>query len=176
MTLDPPPHELRRLAHLVADRIVDALVALPSQRVARRWTAAQLDAALAEPLPRTGLGVEASLDKLFADVVPRATLVHHPRFFAYVPGPGSFIGALGEWLAAGLNPFVGTWLGGASFAQLEIQALRWLAELIGVPGHTGIVTSGGSLANLSALCAARTRVPALDRATLYASSEAHYSV
>ena len=176
MSLDPPEPELRRLAHLVADRIVDSLVSLGSQRVAKRYTATELAADLAEPLPRMGLGVESSVTKLFADVVPKATLVHHPRFFAYIPGPGSFVGALGEWLAAGLNPFVGTWLGGAAFAQLEVETLRWLAELVGVPGYAGIVTSGGSLANLSALAAARQRIGNLARATIYVSEEAHYSL
>ena len=52
-------------------------------------------------------------------MLPRATRVEHPRFFGYVPAPGSFASALGDLMAAFANPFVGTWLGGASMAQLD---------------------------------------------------------
>jgi glutamate/tyrosine decarboxylase-like PLP-dependent enzyme len=102
------------------------------------------------------------------------TRVNHPRFHAYIPAPSSFYGALGEILAAGWNPFVGTWLGGATFAALELVTLRWVAELVGYPVEAGgIFTSGGSMANLSALAAARSTI---DGTVVYVSEEGHGSM
>lgn len=176
MSLDPTPEEMRRLAAVASARIVEHLARLPQMRVAARHRVQELEPLVAEPLPAQGFGSEDCLRRFFDELLPRATLVNHPRFFAYVPGPGSFVGALAEWVAAATNLFVGTWLGGASMAQLEVLVLRWLAEILGLPQHTGILTTGGSMANLGALAAARSTLTDRDRAVLYASSEGHYSL
>jgi glutamate/tyrosine decarboxylase-like PLP-dependent enzyme len=177
MSLDPDLETMRRLGHDAIDAMVEHLAHLRDRRVANRWTAADHDAVLREPLPRAGRGEADSLRRFVGVVLPRCTLVNHPRFFAYVPGPGSFAGALGAWLAAASNLFVGTSLGGAALARLELQALEWLREALGLPpGSSGIVTSGGSLANLCALAAARTRVDHGPKAVVYADDQAHYSV
>ncbi|MBK8975550.1 MAG: aminotransferase class V-fold PLP-dependent enzyme [Planctomycetes bacterium] len=179
MTLDPSPEEMRRIGQRAVDRIVADRAALRDARVFTEPDAAALRELLAEPLPRQGLGLDATLDRFFDVVLPSATRVDHPRFLAYVPAPGSYAGALGAWLAAATNLFVGTWLGGASAAQLEVQVLDWLREALGLDSSwsTGVLTSGGSLANLQALAAARDRCAGpLARKTLYASAEAHDSV
>lgn len=179
MSLDPNPSEMRRLGHLAVDRAVAHFEALVSgeKAVARRPEASVLGPAVHEPLPEKAQGIESSLDRFFDQILPHATLVNHPRFFAYIPCPGSFAGALGEWLAAATNSFVGTWLGGSVMTQLEVEVLSWLRQLLHLPqGYDGILTTGGSMANLCALAAARTRIQDLARATLYTSKEAHYSV
>ncbi|MGE3172397.1 MAG: aspartate aminotransferase family protein [Planctomycetota bacterium] len=176
MSLDPDLEEMRRIGHAAIDRATAHLAALRDRRVVTPPDAAALRALVDEPLPVEGRGLDDTLERFFADLLPRATLVNHPRFFAYVPGPGSFAGAVGEWLAAATNTFVGTWLGGAVMAQLEVQTLGWLAAALGLDGHRhGIVTSGGSMANLGALAAAladRDR----DRAVVYVGDQAHYSI
>lgn len=177
MSLDPPLEEMRRIGHLAVDRAVSYLDSLRDQRVVTRPLAEDLVPLVSEPLPRTGRGMDDSIRRYFEDLLPRATRLNHPRFFAYIPGPGSFAGAVGEWLAASTNLFVGSWLGGASMTQLEVQVLDWLREMLHLPSEfTGIITSGGSIANLSALAAARTRTVDVSRSTVYTSSEAHYSV
>ena len=177
MSLNPSPEEMRRIGHLAVDRAVAHLEHLGERRVVTRPLASELVPLVAEPLPRTGKGMDDSIRRYFEDLLPRATLVNHPRFFAYIPGPGSFAGAVGEWLAASTNLFVGSWLGGASMAQLEVQVLDWLRQMLHLPEpFTGILTSGGSVANLSGLAAARTRIEDLSKATVYTSAEAHYSV
>jgi glutamate/tyrosine decarboxylase-like PLP-dependent enzyme len=177
MSLDPDFAEMRRLGHLAVDRAVEHLATLGEKRVARRVSSHEMHELVHEPLPRRGHGVEDSLARFFDRILPSATLVNHPRFFAYVPGPGSFVGALGEWVAAATNLFVGTWLGGASAAQLEIEVLDWLRQALGLPGRWhGVLTSGGSMANLAALAAARARAGAPAEGVVYASDEAHYSV
>jgi glutamate/tyrosine decarboxylase-like PLP-dependent enzyme len=177
MTLDPPIEEMRRLGYLAVDRAVDHLAALGARRVAARATSAQLQALVREPLPRRGRGAADSQRRFFDELLPTATLVNHPRFVAYIPGPGSFAGALGAWVAAATNLFVGTWLGGGGMAQLELEVLDWLRQALRLPaGFTGILTTGGSMANLGALAAARARAGQPADGVVYTSSEAHYSV
>lgn len=181
MPIDPSPAEMRRLGYAVVDRVVDHLAELGDRRVATPAIPSELRELVAEPLPRSGQGTEDTLERFFDQILPRATLVNHPRFFAYIPGPGSYIGALGEFCAAATNLFVGTWLGGASMAQLESQTLGWLREAIGLGvEYDGVLTSGGSMANLGALAAARARARSrgIDprNARIYIGAEAHYSV
>lgn len=190
-SIDPDPETMRALGYEAVDRIVDHLRTLGGQRVARRGTGADFAALVEEPLPTAGLGAADSMRFLFERVVPGMTRVNHPRFHAYIPAPSSFTAALGEILAAGLNPFVGTWLGGATVSALELVVLRWIAELVGYPsGGAGLLTSGGSIANLAALAAARAhalgsadsggpgRAPSFDwaRAALFVSAEGHGSM
>jgi glutamate/tyrosine decarboxylase-like PLP-dependent enzyme len=179
VSLDPPYDEMRRLGYALVDRIAEHLAHLGNRRVAQRGTAEEFARLVDEPLPDNGLGLDDSLDFFFERVVPRMTHVNHPRFHAYIPGPSSFAGAFGEMLAAGTNPFVGSWLGGATISSLELTVLRWIAELVGYTGSSGgILTSGGSIANLVALAAARSKFgrDVFPKATLYVSEEGHASM
>lgn len=176
--LDPDPEEMRRLAYRTVDLVVEHLASLSDQRVARRGTAADFAAQVDEPLPRQGRSLEENLEFFARRVVPGMTRVNHPRFHAYIPCPSSFYSAMGELLAAGTNPFVGSWLGAGTLASLELTVLRWVAEAVGYPQDAaGIFTSGGSMANLTALGAARARYghDTLSRGTLYFSQEGHTS-
>lgn len=177
-SLDPDPDTMRRAGYAVVDRAVASLAAQRQHSVARRYSAAELEAIVDEPLPEKGHGLEPSLDRFFTALLPHCTHVNHPRFFAYIPGPGSFAGALGEFVAAATNLFVGTWLGGAAMARLELVVLEWLRQALGLPtGISGVITSGGSMANLSALAAALARRPdARGSATVYVGGEAHFSM
>ena len=176
MSLDPELQEMRRIGHRAVDLAVQHLHDLREQRVVTPPAGPELRRLVGEPLPRLGRGLDACLERYFADLLPRATLVNHPRFFAYIPGPGSFAGAVGEWLAAATNTFGGTWLGGAVMAQVELQTIDWMREAVELPaGMSGILTTGGSMANLGGLAAGvhgRDR----GRAVVYTSSESHYSV
>ncbi len=122
-SLDPDRETMRRLGYATADRVADWLADLSDQRVFTPPQGPPLRALVDEPLPRKGLGESTSLARFFDELLPKATLVNHPRFFAYVPGPGSFQGALGGFMASATNLFVGTWLGGASMAALEERLL-----------------------------------------------------
>ena len=167
---------MRRIGYRMVDYIVEDLAGLSEHRISRRPKSSEL-AALREPLPEDPTSFDDSLEFLDRQVVPELTRVNHPRFHAYLPAAGSYLGALGNFLAAGLNPFVGSWLGGGSMSSLELVVLGWLAGAVGYPAHgSGLLTSGGSMANLVGLAAARGRLDGeLSRATVYLSEQAHAS-
>ena len=178
-SLDPDAETMRRLGYELVDRVVSHLTGLSDQRVGQRGSHAELTALVDEPLPEAAYGLENCIEFFFERVVPRMTRVNHPRFHAYIPSPSSYAGMLGEMLAAGTNPFVGSWLGGSTVSALELTVLRWIAEMLGYESQAaGILTSGGSMANLVGLAAARARFSpdAQLRGTILVSSEGHASV
>ena len=128
-------------------------------------------------------------DALFAHL--QAVLDHSLRpgsggFMAYISGGGTVPGAVADLLASGLNANVGGWVLSPAATEIELQLVRWLATLFGLPaGAGGIMAGGGSLANLSALKLARdradvsVRVDGLaerPRLRFYASQETHFTV
>jgi aromatic-L-amino-acid/L-tryptophan decarboxylase len=171
--------EFRRLGHRVIDAIVDHWEGLEQARPITTGRADELRARLAEPPPAGPTAPDAVIDQVLRDVLPFAQSGHHPRFFARIPGPSNPIGVLADALAIGHNAFVGSWTGGSGAATVELITLGWLAELFGLPADSdGAFVSGGSVANLTALAAARTAQldGADERAIVYLSDQTHASV
>ncbi len=175
--LDPSPGEMRKLGYAVVDWLVEQAAQLDDAPVANLASLEALAAEVEETLPLEGSPIDDTLAFLGERIVPRMTRTNHPRFHAYVPGPGSYYGSLGALIGAALNPFAGSSLGGASFAAIELLTLRWIAEAIGYPVDAeGIFTSGGSMANLGALAAARATVSDPSKAVVYVSDQGHTSM
>jgi aromatic-L-amino-acid/L-tryptophan decarboxylase len=136
---------------------------------------------LERPLPREGIDAVAGLD-LASQVLDASIAQPRPRFLAYVGSSGLEIGVLGDALMACHDVNVAVNSGGADL--IERQVLRWVAEFLGFGPAGGLTTSGGTIANLTALTAARERAApgvrhtgvAGHRLALYCSAEAHYSV
>ena len=81
----------------------------------------------------------------------------HPKFMGYITASAAPIGALGDLLAATVNPNCGAFTLSPVATEIEKQTIRWLAEFIGVsPNYGGILVSGGNMANFTAYLAART--------------------
>ncbi|MEX2275349.1 MAG: aminotransferase class I/II-fold pyridoxal phosphate-dependent enzyme [Actinomycetota bacterium] len=102
-----------------------------------------------------------------------------PGYLAYIPGGGLYSAALATFLASGVNRFVNLASTAPVFVQMETDVLRWLCDLFGLgPASGGILTTGGSMANLSAIVTARSaRLPAdFLSGTIYVSEQAHASV
>ena len=175
--LDPSPERMRELGYAVVDWLVDQAALLDDAPVANLASLDVLAAEVEQPLPREPIPLAETLEFVDNRILPRMTRTNHPRFHAYVPGPGSYYGSLGVFIAAALNPFAGSSLGGASFAAVELLTLRWVAEAIGYPVDAeGIFTSGGSMANLGALAAARATLPDPSTAVVYVSDQGHTSM
>jgi aromatic-L-amino-acid decarboxylase len=102
-----------------------------------------------------------------------------PSYLAYIPGGGLFTAALGEFLASGLNRYTGKVTPAPALVALEASVLRWLCDIFDFPETAqGLLTTGGSIANLTALAAARARHAEgeTDRATVYVGEHAHGSL
>lgn len=180
--LDLDHDTMRRLGHLVADTVADHLATLRQQPAY-----ATLDTAAAERLverraPAHGTEFETLLATLRDRVFPHAAREPHPGFIAYVPSCPTFPAVLGDWLATGFNFFAGVWPVAAGPNEIELVVLDWFRQWLGMPPETsGLLTSGGSGANLTAMIAARHHVTAGDasviaRLTVYASDQVHSSV
>jgi aromatic-L-amino-acid decarboxylase len=169
------------LADQVSALVVDHLATLrdqPAQRSLSRADAARL---VATPPAEEGESLEAILGSFRDRVVPYHAREPHPRFVGYVPSCPTFVGVLGDWLASGFNFFSGVWSVAAGPNEVELTVLDWFRAWIGMPeGTSGLLTSGGSSATLTAIVAARHAAigegSGVDRLTLYTSEQSHSSV
>jgi aromatic-L-amino-acid decarboxylase len=170
---------LRALIDAAADRIVEHLASLPGQPAADTEGGAELARSLAEPLPEHGQPAAELLDLLFGRLIPKSFNTAGPGYLAYIPGGGLPHSAVADLIAGSVNRYVGVFAAAPALAQLEANVVRWFCELAGLPsGSGGILTTGGSLANLSAVVAARhDRLPRnFLSGTIYASDQMHHSV
>jgi aromatic-L-amino-acid decarboxylase len=139
----------------------------------------ELARSLVEELPETGTPAAELLDLLFDRVVPKSFNTAGPGYLAYIPGGGIPHAAVADLIADSVNRYVGVFAAAPGLAQLEENVVRWFCRIAGLPPTPrGVLTSVGSLANFSALVAARQdRLPEnFLSGTLYASDQAHYSV
>ncbi|MEA2563002.1 MAG: aromatic-L-amino-acid/L-tryptophan decarboxylase [Acidobacteriota bacterium] len=181
-TLELPAEEIRKLGYRIVDLLIDRAATLPGRPVTGWGGREQLEALFREPAPEQPRDPREVLDRLERDLLPWFMPIDHPRFFAFVPSPSNLVSVLGDALAAGLNPFLGTWFAGSGPAEIELVTLDWLRDLCGLPAEAGgLFVSGGSVANLTALHAARhvrldSRGEDPGRATVYLSDQTHSSV
>ncbi|MDP9363852.1 MAG: pyridoxal-dependent decarboxylase [Chloroflexota bacterium] len=185
-SLDPADWQaFRALGHRMVDDMV-AFLAQVRQRPVWQPVPADVRARFAQPAPMDGQGAEQAYADFLVDVLPYPLGNIHPRFWGWVMGAGTPLGMLADLLAAGMNPNVG---GRTHVANLvEEQVLAWLKELLDYPADaSGLLVSGGSMANLIGLTAARNGRAVVDvrrrgvqatpgPMTLYASVETHSSV
>src|SRR5437762_9814816 len=171
--------EMREFGYRVVDLLAEHFANVQNGPVGTKADPARLISLFDADPPETGRDPSELLAQLERDVFPNNLHVDHPRFFAFVPGPNNFVSTMADALAAGFNIFNGTWLGGSAAAAVELGVVRWLCRICGFPTAAGgLFVSGGSMANLTALVAARHSV-LQDRvagATVYFSDQTHSSV
>lgn len=121
-------------------------------------TLAELRAMAGRTVTSGGLGGLEAL-RVFGDVLaPACISVDHPRFLSFVPAAPTEASILFDLVVGASSIYAGSWLEGAGAAFAENEALRWLADLAGMPAEAGgVFVSGGTAGNLSALIAARWR-------------------
>ncbi len=169
-----PREQMRALAERAVELTLDRLEGLRGEPAWRGATRAELEALLREPAPEEGRPALDVLERAGRDILPVASRVDHPRFFAFVPGSATWPGVLADFLCGGYNTFQGTWLSASGPSQLELVVLDWFREWIGYPETAGgLFTSGGSAASLDAFVAAREAAGAPERATVYMSDQSH---
>jgi glutamate/tyrosine decarboxylase-like PLP-dependent enzyme len=177
--LEMSAEEMRTLGYRVVDLVVQHLAEISQQPVGTKGVPAVLRAALAEAPPELPTDADEIFARLDRDVWPNMLNIVHPRFFAFVPGPSNFVSVAADLLASGYNVFNGSWLGGSGPAALELTVIDWLRTLCGFPAAGGgLFVSGGSVANLTALLAARRSIldDQTSNAVAYYSDQTHSSM
>jgi aromatic-L-amino-acid decarboxylase len=177
--LELSPDEMRRLGHRVVDLLVERFAEIRERSVGAKRSPEELRSRFSAPAPLDPTDPHELLARLVKDVFPDNLCVDHPRFFAFVPGPGNFVSTMADALASGFNVFNGSWLGGSAAAALELNVVDWFRGFCGFPEAAGgLFVSGGSMANLTALHTARRAKlgDQIQNATIYFSDQTHYSV
>ncbi|GBD33651.1 L-2,4-diaminobutyrate decarboxylase [bacterium HR33] len=172
--------EFRDLVNAAMERVarwVDTLDRQPASDVKDAEPRAR--SLVEERLPRQGSPLDELLELLFDRAVPLSLNTAGPGYLAYIPGGGLLHAAVGDLIADAVNRYVGVWIAAPGMVQLESNVVRWFCEIAGYPeGSGGFLTSGGSLANFTAIVAARfARLgDRLEGGTIYASDQTHSSI
>jgi aromatic-L-amino-acid decarboxylase len=178
LPLDPAPDDMRAMGEAAVEYLVGFIGGLDGAPATATDGAIQL----AERLRGAPGDEGSSFEDVFAgvrDAVAHTFEYAGPGYLAYIPGGGLYTAALADFIAQGVNRYVGLWMPSPAVVQLEENVTRWLCDLYGMgEGSQGILTSGGSTANLSAVVAARHAKLGDDFAdgTYYVSEQAHASV
>jgi len=176
--LEPVSAELRRLIDTCAAFVVEQIDLLPTLPSSDVGEVESVAAGFVEPPPEDGHAIATILERL-RPAIAKSFNTAGPGYLAFIPGGGIPAAALADFVACAVNRFVGVVAAAPALARIEAQVIAWLASLMGYPPEAGgILTTGGSLSNLTALVAARAdRLPEdFLEGTLYISEETHLSV
>jgi aromatic-L-amino-acid decarboxylase len=146
----------RQLSHQALDEAIDYLERV-RERPAWQEVPEAVRARIAQPLPVDPTPLDAVYREFVETILPYSSGNIHPRFFGWVQGTGTPVGALAELLAATMNPNVGGRNHGAVYVERAV--IGWFRELFGFPDTaSGVLTVGTSAANLIAVLVARNTV------------------
>src|SRR6478672_4375686 len=176
--LEPSADEIREWSNSVTQFMIDYLGWLRDRPVYHQTSSREIRSGLDSKLPVKGTDLD-SLRKVFREtIVPFSRQNAHPRMFGYVQSHGTPIGAFADLLASTLNANLTIWRSAPAPVELERVTIDWIRQILGFrPEAGGLFVSGGSMANLAAIAAARqAKDCSSGRLRIYASSETHFSV
>jgi len=184
---DLPPEQFRAIGHSLVDSIADFLEELPNAPTATSLLPDSLRGVLGQrAMPEEACDIAPIIAEFSEKFFKYSTHNGSPRFFGYITSSAAPVGALADLLASAVNPNCGAWALSPIATEIENETIRWLSELLGLPGEwNGITVSGGNMANMVGFTAARSgranwdiRTDGLTaagakRLVLYTSKETH---
>jgi aromatic-L-amino-acid/L-tryptophan decarboxylase len=176
--LEPDAEHMRRMGQSAVDLVIRFVDSLEDAPADGRGPDSCLRDALLAPPGEGEADFEILLD-MFSAAAGRAVETAGPRFAAYVPGGGLYASALAEFVARSLNRFTGAPDIAPELVAMESGILRWLCDEFRLPeASAGVVTTGGSMATLSAIIAARFQRFDEDfsKGTIYVTQHTHHCV
>jgi len=176
--LEPSADEIRNWGNSVTQYMVDYLGELRDRPAYRHMSSREIRSGLESKLPIKGTDFDSLLKVFREAIVPFSRQNAHPRMFGYVQSPGTPIAAFADLLASSLNANLTVWRSAPAPVELERLTIDWIRQILGFRAEAGgLFVSGGSMANLAALAAARqTKQQSLGRLRMYASSATHFSI
>lgn len=170
---------IREISVYATEKIIAHLDSLPQQPASSHDGVEALMASLSEPLPESGEPYQDLISLVFDEAVTKGYNSASPGYMAFIPGGGLVHAALADLIGDAINRYVGVWMSAPGLVQIEANVVRWFCDIVGFPDSAGgFLTTGGSLANFSALFTAR-RKKLPDHflsGTVYASDQTHHSV
>jgi len=176
--LDPSVDEIRDWGNSVMRLVADYFGELRDRRVYRHISSREIRDRLDAALPTKGIEFDELLKVFRETVVPFSRQNAHPRMFGYGQSPGTPLAALGDLLASTLNANLTVWRSAPAPVELERLTINWIRQILGFNAEAGgLFVSGGSMANLAAIAAARQAKDSSSGCLrMYASSETHFSI
>ncbi len=158
--LDLTPEQFRALGHDLIDQMADLLREIPAGPVTQGAKLSDVREALQNRgVPREGSDPRMLLNETVSLLRGHSLYNGHPRFYGFITSSAAPIGALAELIAATINQNVGGYSLSPMATEMEAQTVRWIAELVGMPaGSSGVLVSGGNMANIAGVWAARTNM------------------
>lgn len=177
--LELSKEEMQKYGYEVVDAIVEHYATQADKMPVASGSREEMDSLFLEEAPEEGSDPSQVLHFVLEKVMTNSANMAHPKSFSFVPGPSNYISVMADALATGYNIFSGGWAASPAAAELEIVTIQWLLKIFGFPKKKGggIFTSGGSMANLTAVVTAR-RIKCGDdfsKAVIYLSDQAHSS-
>jgi aromatic-L-amino-acid decarboxylase len=176
--LDPGPEQMREMGEAALAYMIGFLQGQEDAPASGEGGGLEAARAFREAPPEVGGDFEPLMEMIRV-AAAKAYGTTGPGYLAFIPGGGLFAATLADFLATGINRFVNLWEAAPVVAQVENNVVRWLCDLFGYPAESrGVLTSGGSMANFSAIITAR-RALLPDNflsGTLYVSEQVHASV
>jgi aromatic-L-amino-acid decarboxylase len=178
--LEPTAEQLRAQLALTTDWLVDYLESLSTRPAFDHTDPRELAALVRQPMPEDATPLDALLPLVFERLVPSGVNPASPGSLSYVNGGGLWHAALAGLIASVTNRFTGFAAACPGLAEVESTVLRWFCDLVGLPPSAGgVLLTGGSMANFTAMVAARSERLCggdLRAGTVYASDQVHHSV
>ena len=186
--LDPSPEQIRSWANAAVELIADYLSTIRDRRVYPSTSSRQIRERLDSSLPEEPANFDELLHTFRDTLIELSRHNGHPRMFGYVQAPGTAIAAIADLLASALNANLTAWRSAPAAVEIERLTINWIKQIIGFNREgAGLFVSGGSMANMAALAAARrAKAPAqiqnkgaqscAKTLRIYASEETHHSV
>ena len=169
---------MRRAGYAAVDALAARMADPEAEPVLRRASPAEMRERLGGAPPEQGAGLDAVLARVIEDVLPYQAGTNHPGYFAFIPYFTTWPGALAELIAAAINVSPWAWMESPAATQIELEVIDWFRSWLGMPeGTAGLLVSGGSAANLTALLVAREAAggPSED-SVVYVSDQGHSSL
>jgi glutamate/tyrosine decarboxylase-like PLP-dependent enzyme len=165
--------DMREMGHAAVEWAARYYESLRDRPILRPTSAEAVRGMLDAALPVSGSGFSGILETVDSVIAEFSRHNAHPRFFGYVASPGVAVATAASLIQAALNINVTGWRSGPVATEMEKLVVRWMGEMIGYPHGMGLLVSGGSMANLCGLAAAReSRGPG----PVYCTAETHFSV